>query len=145
MANRLDEQAVLGLAGDEHGAAIAPLEHAGLAVKPQLAAGLIFAMTFQARIDEDGANLLLEERQLVGIVGITVAGENPEHEEQNQQPLFHRGTNSLEADNRRRIRQDVTIHWREGERIASIVIFVKAGQSASAISVSLPGSAGDCK
>ena len=68
MANRLDEQALARFADDNRRPADAALEHAGLAVEPQLAVDLGFAVAFEAVLDENGANLRLEKGDFVSIV-----------------------------------------------------------------------------
>src|SRR4051812_3370696 len=107
MANRLDDQAVFSLAGNEGRSANPTLEDGLFAVEPQLAAMLGFAVALQPILDQHGSNLRLEERNLIRIVGITVAREHSKRAHKKQQPIRLRGTISwIAGAYSRRIRQD---------------------------------------
>src|SRR5437016_1457986 len=88
-------------------------------------------MAFQAVLDQHGPNPRLEEGDLVGIVGITGACEKADGAKHGKEPLFHRGTNSKDAE-------QLSAMWREiagGQAYACIVIFHICKRLASVICV----------
>src|SRR6185436_17616252 len=69
-ADRLDEEAVIGIAGDDgRGAGLAALQGALPGVEPEAGLDLlgVRGMAAVALVDEDGPDLLLEELKAVGV------------------------------------------------------------------------------
>ena len=87
VADRLDEQALLGLAGDGRRATVAALLQPFERIKPQTALGFgLGAVALEAPLDQDGADLGLEELGR-GVIVFTRAGRRrnePKHERQGQ-------------------------------------------------------------
>src|SRR5262249_47719331 len=75
VADRLDEQALLRVAGHENGSAVAALVDGRTAVQLQAPAFLLRggAVALKAALGQDGADLLLEELDVRGVGGL-VAG-----------------------------------------------------------------------
>ena len=66
VVDRLDEQAGLGVAGHDDGAAVAALHHQRTGVEAELGLLLVGAVALEAVGDEDGADRFLEELDLGG-------------------------------------------------------------------------------
>jgi hypothetical protein len=130
----------LSFALHNRGAGEATFEQGGFAVEAQFAAGFLFAVAFQARLDQNGPNLRLEECDLVRVISTDLDGGNSERQQQKRDAMLQHGGNSKDAENH----LDKLAGSQAGDCAPAPAIIGKSASAASTLT-KLPGCSTNCK